>query len=174
MVPAALLCFFLGGLGVHRFYVGKIGTGILMIFTLGGLGIWLIIDFVMILTGSFKDKEGKDIIGGIIKCKLYKGRFTKENKEVEVQLNYDTGLNPYYGLVDIALRCGLFKKVSTRIELPDGKTAFEKQINREPEKYFTEEVMWALESEVAKEFKYGNTSPKEIEEEIEEKNEDGW
>jgi len=61
MVPAALLCFFLGGLGVHRFYVGKIGTGILMIFTLGGLGIWLIIDFVMILTGSFKDKEGKDV-----------------------------------------------------------------------------------------------------------------
>ena len=61
MVPAALLCFFLGGLGVHRFYVDKIGTGILMIFTLGGLGIWLIIDFVMILTGSFKDKEGKDL-----------------------------------------------------------------------------------------------------------------
>ena len=61
MVPAALLCFFLGGLGVHRFYVGKIGTGILMILTLGGLGIWLIIDFVMILTGSFKDKEGKDL-----------------------------------------------------------------------------------------------------------------
>jgi len=61
MVPAALLCFFLGGLGVHRFYVGKIGTGILMIFTLGGLGIWLIIDFIMILTGSFKDKEGKDL-----------------------------------------------------------------------------------------------------------------
>lgn len=61
MVPAALLCFFLGGLGVHRMYVGKIGTGILMLFTLGGLGIWLIIDFVMILTGSFKDKEGKDL-----------------------------------------------------------------------------------------------------------------
>ena len=64
MVPAALLCFFLGGLGVHRFYVGKIGTGILMIFTLGGLGIWVIIDFVMILTGSFKDKEGKDLDRG--------------------------------------------------------------------------------------------------------------
>ena len=61
MVPAALLCFFLGGLGVHRFYVGKIGTGILLIFTLGGLGILLIIDFVMILTGAFKDKEGKDL-----------------------------------------------------------------------------------------------------------------
>jgi TM2 domain-containing membrane protein YozV len=61
MVTACLLCFFLGGLGIHRFYVGKAGTGILMILTLGGLGIWVIIDFVMILTGGFKDSEGKDL-----------------------------------------------------------------------------------------------------------------
>ena len=58
MVPAALLCFFLGSLGVHRFYVGKIGTGILMLLTLGGLGVWAIIDFVRIVVGSFKDKDG--------------------------------------------------------------------------------------------------------------------
>ena len=61
MVTACLLCFFLGGLGIHRFYVGKTGTGILMILTLGGLGIWIIIDFVMIVTGGFKDSEGKDL-----------------------------------------------------------------------------------------------------------------
>lgn len=57
-VPALLLCFFLGSLGVHRFYVGKIGTGLLMLITLGALGIWTIIDFVMIAVGSFKDKQG--------------------------------------------------------------------------------------------------------------------
>ena len=57
-VPALLLCFFLGGIGVHRFYVGKIGTGILMIVTLGGLGIWTLVDFVMIAVGSFRDKQG--------------------------------------------------------------------------------------------------------------------
>ena len=61
MVTACLLCFFLGGLGIHRFYVGKAGTGILMILTLGGLGIWVIIDLVMIVTGGFKDSEGKDL-----------------------------------------------------------------------------------------------------------------
>jgi len=57
-VPTILLCFFFGMLGVHRFYVGKIGTGILQLLTLGGLGIWVLIDFIVIVTGSFKDKQG--------------------------------------------------------------------------------------------------------------------
>lgn len=56
---AAILCFFLGWLGVHRFYVGKAGTGILIIVTFGGFfGIWPLIDFIMILVGSFTDKGG--------------------------------------------------------------------------------------------------------------------
>ncbi len=53
-----LLCFFLGAFGVHRFYAGKVGTGILMLLTLGGFGIWTIVDFIMIVTGNFRDKEG--------------------------------------------------------------------------------------------------------------------
>jgi len=57
-VPTILLCFFLGALGVHRFYVGKVGTGILQLITLGGLGIWVLIDFIIIVTGSFTDGEG--------------------------------------------------------------------------------------------------------------------
>jgi TM2 domain-containing membrane protein YozV len=60
-VPTILLCLFLGGLGIHRFYVGKIGTGILMLLTLGGLGIWSLIDLIMIIVGSFKDKNGLPI-----------------------------------------------------------------------------------------------------------------
>jgi TM2 domain-containing membrane protein YozV len=61
ILPAFLLCFFLGALGVHRFYVGKVGTGILQIVTLGGLGIWVLIDFIMIIVGAFTDKQGNKI-----------------------------------------------------------------------------------------------------------------
>ena len=53
-----LLCIFLGEIGTHRFYVGKIGTGILMLITIGGFGIWWIIDLIVILVGNFKDKRG--------------------------------------------------------------------------------------------------------------------
>ena len=56
-----LLCIFLGGIGVHRFYAGKIGTGILMIVTCGGCGIWTIYDLIMILMGNFTDKDGNAI-----------------------------------------------------------------------------------------------------------------
>jgi TM2 domain-containing membrane protein YozV len=60
-LAAVLLCFFLGYFGIHRFYVGKIGTGVLMIITLGGLGIWVLIDLIMILVGSFRDKQGRKL-----------------------------------------------------------------------------------------------------------------
>jgi len=57
-VPTLLLAIFLGGLGAHRFFVGKIGTGIVQLLTLGGLGIWALIDIIMIIVGSFRDKQG--------------------------------------------------------------------------------------------------------------------
>jgi ribosomal protein L40E len=59
---AILLCWFLGVFGVHRFYVGKIGTGILWVLTLGCLGVGVLVDLILIATGSFKDKDGKPLL----------------------------------------------------------------------------------------------------------------
>jgi RecA/RadA recombinase len=102
-----------------------------------------------------KDSDG-DVIGSIIKVKMHKSRFTKEHSQVEVLLTFSKGLDRYYGLLDIAERHGIFKKVSTRYELPNGKTVFGKSINSNPEEYYTPEVMELLEAAVAKEFKYGS------------------
>jgi len=61
-LASLLFCLFLGWLGVHRFYVGKVGTGILMLITVGGFGIWVVIDFIMIVVGGFTDVDGKYVL----------------------------------------------------------------------------------------------------------------
>ena len=102
-----------------------------------------------------KDKDGKDVVGNIIRVTMHKSRFTKENKQVEVKLSYDKGLDRYYGLLDLAEKYDIIKKVSTRYELPDGSKVFGKQILSEPEKYFNDKIMDALKVAAEKEFSYG-------------------
>ena len=136
----------------------------------GGSGLKYAASTIIYLSKK-KVKEGTEVIGNIIHCKNYKSRLTKENAMVDVLLNYDSGLNPYYGLVDIAIKHEIFKKVSTRIELPDGSKAFEKQIYKTPEKYFTDDVMQKLEKAVASDFMYGKV-PTEVEEVADEPSED--
>lgn len=120
----------------------------------GGSGLKYAASTIVTLSKK-KDKQDDEVVGNIITCKLYKSRLTKENKIVQVQLNFDSGLNRYYGLVDLALDYGIFKKNSTKIELPDGTKAFEKHINEEPEKYFTQEILKQIDERVQEDFKYG-------------------
>ena len=84
-----------------------------------------------------------------------KGRLTKENSEIEMLLDYQTGLDKYYGLCALAEKYGIFTKTSTRYETPAGK-AYEKAIMKEPEKYFTKDVMKKLEDAAIEEFHYGS------------------
>jgi RecA/RadA recombinase len=121
----------------------------------GGSGLKYAASSIIYLSKK-KEKEGTEVVGNIIHCKNAKSRLTVENRMVDVRLNYETGLDRYYGLLDLALASGIFKKSSTRIELPNGKTEFGKTINNNPEKYFTDEVMERLEVVVRDYFKYGN------------------
>ena len=102
-----------------------------------------------------KEKDGKEIIGNIIHCKNYKSRLTKENALIDVRLTYKDGLDKYYGLLELAIKHGIFKSVSTRIELPDGSKQYAKTINNEPDKFFTKDVLAQIDEAAKKEFLYG-------------------
>lgn len=102
-----------------------------------------------------KEKDGTEIIGNIIKCKTAKSRLSKENQDVEVRLYYDErGLDRYYGLLELGEIGELWKNVAGRYEM-DGKKLYAKEILKNPEKYFTPEVMQALDEIAQKEFSYG-------------------
>ena len=127
----------------------------------GGSGLKYAASSIVYLSKK-KEKDGTEIIGNIIHCKNYKSRLTKENKIVDVRLTYDKGLDRYYGLLELALKYGIFKQISTRIELPDGSKAFGKTINNNPEKYFTPEILEQLDAVCTKEFKYGDVIEEEV------------
>lgn len=122
----------------------------------GGTGLKYAASVIVYLSKK-KDKDSSgEVIGNIIHCKLHKGRFAKENQMVDVRLNYETGLDPYYGLIDLALKHGILSKSGTRIEFPNGVKVFEKNVYEEPDKYFTKELMEKINEAASKEFKYGS------------------
>ena len=121
----------------------------------GGSGLKYAASSIIYLSKK-KDKDGTEVVGNIIHCKNQKSRLTIENKMVDVRLNYERGLDRYYGLLELALKFGIFKNVSTRIELPDGTKTFGKTINNDPTKFYTDDVMRQLDEFAQQEFKYGN------------------
>lgn len=120
----------------------------------GGGGLKYAASIIAMLSKK-KDKDGANVVGNIITVKLAKSRLTKENSRTEVKLSYKTGLSRYYGLLDLAEKYNIIKKVSTRYELPDGTKVWGKDINLDPEKYFTSEVMERLEKAAKEEYSYG-------------------
>lgn len=121
----------------------------------GGTGIQYAASTIVFLSKR-KEKDGDEVVGNVLHAKINKGRQTKENSQVDLLLRYDSGLNRYYGLLELAEKHGIFKKVSTRYEMADGTKVFEKQINEEPEKYFTIDILELIDKAAAKEFKYAS------------------
>ena len=121
----------------------------------GGSGLKYAASTIIYLSRK-KEKDGKEVIGNIIKAKTHKSRLSKENKEVQVRLYYDDrGLDRYYGLLELGELGGIWKNVAGRYEI-NGKKVYGKQILANPEEYFTPEVMQALDEIAQKEFSYGS------------------
>ena len=121
----------------------------------GGSGLKYAASTIIYLSKK-KEKDGKEVIGNIIKAKTHKSRLSKENKTVDIRLYDDErGLDKYYGLLELGELGGLWKNVAGRYEM-NGKKIYAKQILANPEEYFDEYVMQALDEIAKKEFSYGN------------------
>tara|TARA_B100001996_G_scaffold214929_1_gene165208 strand:+ start:766 stop:1779 length:1014 start_codon:yes stop_codon:yes gene_type:complete len=120
----------------------------------GGSGLKYAASTIIFLSKK-KEKDGKDVIGNIVKAKAAKSRLTKENAQVETRLFYDRGLDRYYGLLELGEKYGIFERKGNRIVV-GSSSVYPKQILENPEKYFTPEIMQALDECAAKEFRYGN------------------
>ena len=120
----------------------------------GGSGLKYAASTIVYLSKK-KEKDGKEVIGNIIKAKTHKSRLSKENRQVEVRLYYDErGLDKYYGLLELGEIGGMWKNVAGRYEI-NGKKLYAKQILANTEEYFTDEVMEKLDTIAKEYFSYG-------------------
>jgi len=121
----------------------------------GGSGLKYAASTIIYLSKS-KEKDGTEVVGNIIKCETKKSRFTKENSKVETRLFYDErGLDRYYGLLELGEKHGVFTRVGNRYKIGES-SLYPKSILADPEKYFTPEVMQALDECAQKEYAYGS------------------
>jgi RecA/RadA recombinase len=120
----------------------------------GGSGLKYAASTIIYLSKK-KEKDGTEVIGNIIKAKTAKSRLSKENQQVEVRLFYDErGLDRYYGLLELGELAGLWKNVAGRYEI-NGKKLYAKEILKNTDQYFTEEVMQQLDAAAKQQFSYG-------------------
>ena len=120
----------------------------------GGSGLKYAASTIIYLSKK-KEKDGKDVVGNIIKAKTHKSRLSKENKDVEIRLFFDErGLDRYYGLLELGERHGVFQRKGNRVVVGES-SVYPSAILADPEKYFTEEIMQKLEEAANEEFSYG-------------------
>ena len=120
----------------------------------GGSGLKYAASTIIYLSKA-KEKDGTEVIGNVITAKTVKSRLSKENKAVKIRLFFDErGLDKYYGLLDLAEKHDIVKKVGNRYEIK-GKKVYAKEVYSNPEKYFDAEIMQALDEVSKKEFSYG-------------------
>ena len=122
----------------------------------GGSGLKYAASTIIYLSKK-KEKDGTTIVGNLIKAKTAKSRLSKENKDVTVRLYYDErGLDKYYGLLELGEIGGMWKNVAGRYEM-DGKKVYAKEILKNPDKYFTQEVLEQLDEIAKEQFSYGSS-----------------
>lgn len=120
----------------------------------GGTGLKYAASTILFLSKK-KEKDGTEVVGNIIKVKAQKSRFTKENSDVETRLFYDArGLDKYYGLLELGEKYGVFQRKGNRVVVGES-SVYPSVILADPEKYFTPEIMQALDECAKKEFLYG-------------------
>ena len=120
----------------------------------GGSGLKYAASTIMHLSKS-KEKDGTDIVGSIIKVKANKSRFTKENSLVATRLFYDArGLDQYYGLLELGEKYDIFTRKGNRVIVGES-SVYPSAMLKDPEKYFTPDVMEKLDWAAGQEFKYG-------------------
>ena len=137
----------------------------------GGDGLKYAASTIVFLSKS-QDKDGTEVIGNIIKCKLEKSRFTREKSMVETKLSFTKGLDRYHGLTDLAVEAGIWKAQGGRIEVHDGRKVFGKNIANNPSEFFTEDILSQLDTYCKKKYNYGSDVVESAVEEEEVLNED--
>jgi len=135
----------------------------------GGGGVIYSSDMIILLSKEKVQEEiegEKRVLGNIIHVKVSKSRHSRENMEVETMINYSTGMNRYWGLLDMAEKAGVLEKGPKQWVMPDGTKVYEKTINNDPEKYFTKDILDRIETYVNAEYRYGLPSVEEAIEEV--------
>jgi len=120
----------------------------------GGSGAKYAADTLVFLSKAKDKDDDKSVRGSLIKVRMVKSRLSREETKVTTRILFDGGLDRYYGLLELAAETGLVKHLANKYEFPNGKKAFEKAILAEPEKFFTTELLDALDVALKPKFTY--------------------